>query len=131
MRLEKVPKNVNEYIAHFPPNFQTLLKQIRATIQKNAPDALEMISYRMPAYKYLGMLCYFSAHKNHVSLHAYPSAVTAFKKELTVYKVGKGSIQFQLDQTLPLELIAAIVEFRVAENLEKSETKKRLKSKIR
>jgi uncharacterized protein YdhG (YjbR/CyaY superfamily) len=116
--------NVDEYIAGFPKEIQQLLKAVRATIKKAAPKAEEMISYQMPAYKYHGSLVYFAAFKNHIGFYATPTGHTAFKKELSVYKEGKGSVQFPHNQPLPLALISRIVKFRVKENLEREKTKK-------
>ena len=114
---------MDDYIAGFPEDIQILLEDLRNTIRKAAPDAEEVLSYAMPAYKYHGMLLYFAAYKNHIGFYATPTGHAAFKKELSVYKEGKGSVQFPLDQPLPLDLIARIVKFRVKENLEIAEEK--------
>lgn len=126
MKVEKVPENVEEYIANFPSNIQDLLTQIRVAIKAAAPNAQEMISYRMPAYKHQGMLLYFAAHKSHIGLYPYPSAMATFAKEIVKYKgkEAKGSLHFQFDEPLPLALISSIVKFRVAENEEKAALKK-------
>ena len=76
-----------------------------------------MISYKMPAYKYHGMLVYFAAFKNHIGFYATPTGHKEFEKELASYKQGKGSVQFPLNQPLPLSLISKIVKFRAQENL--------------
>ena len=120
-------KNVDEYITGFSKNTQVLLAQIRTTIRQAAPDAEEVISYSMPAFKYHGMLVFFAAFKNHIGFYATPTGHEAFKKELSVYKEGKGSVQFPLDKPLPLGLITKIVKFRVKENLEKAKTKSKKK----
>lgn len=117
--------NVDEYIAGFPKEIQQLLKAVRAAIKKAAPKAEEMISYQMPAYKYYGSLVYFAAFKNHIGFYATPTGHTAFKKELSVYKEGKGSVQFPHNQPLPLALISRVVKFRVKENLEREKNKKK------
>src|SRR4051812_15280363 len=122
MKVNK-PNNVNAYIAIFPPTTRELLEQVRATIQKAAPKAEEVISYGMPAYKYNGMLVYFAGYKHHIGFYPTGSGIAAFKKELSVYKGAKGSVQFPLDQPLPLSLIAKMVKFRVKENTEKEKTK--------
>ena len=114
------PENVEEYIAGFPKNTQILLEQIRATIVKAAPQAEEVISYQMPAYKHNGILVYFAAYKNHIGFYPTASGIEAFKKELSVYKGAKGSVQFPLDKPMPLNLISKIVKFRVKKNLEKA-----------
>src|SRR2546423_15286514 len=114
------PENVEEYIAGFPKETQILLEQIRATIVKAAPEAEEVISYQMPAYKYNGMLVYFAAYKNHIGFYPTASGIEAFKKELSVYKGAKGSVQFPLDKPMPLNLISKIVKFKVKKNLEKA-----------
>ncbi|MBA4408581.1 MAG: DUF1801 domain-containing protein [Bacteroidota bacterium] len=102
------------------------LNQVRSTIRQAAPEAEESISYGMPAYKLNGRrLVYFAGFKNHIGFYATPSGHSEFAKELSKYKQGKGSVQFPLDQPMPLELIAQIVEFRAFENLEKGKTKKK------
>ena len=121
------PPNVDLYIAGFPQNTQELLIQLRDTIKKNAPEAEEVISYQMPAYKFHGMLAYFAGYKNHIGFYPTGSGIETFQNKLTGYKTSKGTIQFQLDQPLPLDLISEIIQFRVAENLEKAKSKKKKK----
>jgi len=121
------PNNIDEYIARFPKDTQALLNQMRKTIRQAAPDAEEVISYAMPAYKFHGMLVFFAAFKNHIGFYATPTGHEAFKKELSVYKEGKGSVQFPLDKPLPLGLITKIVKFRVKENLDKAKNKTKKK----
>ena len=112
-------KDVDEYISMFPDKIQELLNKVRSTIKEAAPEAEEVISYQMPAYKYHGMLIYFAAFKNHIGLYPMVSAINKFKEELSVYKGAKGSVQFPHNKPLPLALISKIVKFRVSENLEK------------
>jgi uncharacterized protein YdhG (YjbR/CyaY superfamily) len=119
----KKPAHIDEYIGAFPNNVQEILEKIRATIQKAAPDAKEKISYSMPAFEQNGIVVYFAAFKNHIGLYALPSGHETFRKELSKYKSGKGSVQFPLDQPMPFDLIAKIVKFRVKENLEKTNKK--------
>lgn len=113
------PVNVDEYIAGFPNDVQEVLEKIRMTIHKAAPDAKEKISYSMPAFEQNGTVVYFAAFKNHIGLYALPSGHEEFKKALSKYKSGKGSVQFPLNQPMPYDLITKIVKFRVKENLEK------------
>lgn len=110
-------KDFDEYISIQTPEVQILLNQIRQTIKKAAPEAEEVISYQMPAFKYHGILVYFAAFKNHIGFYATPNGHSEFKEELSVYKQGKGSVQFPLTKPLPLDLITKIVKFRVKENL--------------
>lgn len=113
----KVASNVDDYIAGFPPNVQSAMKKIRSLIRKHAPEAVEGISYGMPGYKTHGKpLVYFAAYEHHIGFYATPTGHTQFKKELSKYKQGKGSVQFPLDEPMPYELIARIVQFRVEEN---------------
>ncbi len=123
MKMSK-PNDIEEYIAGFPASTQTILKQIRSTIKKAAPKAEEVISYGMPAYKLNGMLVFFAGYKNHIGFYATPNGHKAFKKELSVYKQGKGSVQFPIDEPMPLSLIIRIVKYRVKENLLKEQTKR-------
>lgn len=119
------PKDIDGYIASFSPEVQKLLEQVRATIHKAAPDAIEAISYAMPTFKLNGNLVHFAAFTNHIGFYALPSGNVAFQKELTPYKTGKGSIQFPFNKPLPLDLITKIVHFRIEENAQKAELKKK------
>ena len=118
------PKNVDAYIKQFPKDVQATLQELRNTIKTAAPKAEEIISYKMPAYKYHGMLVYFAGYKNHIGFYAAPTGHDAFKKELSIYKSGKGSVQFPLDKSLPLRLVSQIVKFRVLQNEAKAAAKK-------
>jgi uncharacterized protein YdhG (YjbR/CyaY superfamily) len=125
--MNKTIKDIDTYIALQPIEVQKKLELIRLSIHKIALNAEEVISYGMPAFKYHGMLVYFAAFKHHIGFYALPSGNAAFQKELSLYKHGKGSIQFPLDKPLPLALIKKIVKFRIKENLEKEANKKQLK----
>jgi uncharacterized protein YdhG (YjbR/CyaY superfamily) len=106
--------NIDEYISKFPPSTQKLLQQVRMTVSKAAPTAEETISYGMPAFRYKGkIIIYFAGYKNHIGVYATPAGHAAFQKELSAYKQGRGSVQFPLDQPMPLDLIKRIVAFRV------------------
>ncbi len=119
------PANTDEYIASFPEDTQKLLKQLRAAIKKAAPKAEEVISYQMPTYKLNGALVHFAGYEKHIGFYPTPSAIAAFKKELSAYKSSKGAVQFPLDKPLPLVLVTEIVKFRVKEDSEKAATKKK------
>ncbi len=127
MATERNPE-VDRYIADFPPPTQELLEQMRHTILKAAPGAEEVIAYKMPAYRLHGVLMYFAGYKGHIGFYPSGSGIEAFKKELSVYKGAKGSVQFPLDKPLPLALITKIVKLRVKENLEKAKEKELKKS---
>ena len=118
------PHDIDKYIAGFTKEKQKLLKQLRYTIRKAAPNAQETISYGMPAFKQDGMLVYFAAWKDHVGFYPTSSGIKAFKNYLSAFKVSKGTVQFPLDKPLPTGLVTKIVKFRVRENLEKRAKKK-------
>ncbi|CAN5452527.1 DUF1801 domain-containing protein [soil metagenome] len=118
-------KTTDDYIEEQPTKVRERLETLRTTILKAAPKAEETISYQMPAFKLNGMLVYFAAFKNHIGFYAMPTGHHAFTKELSVYKTGKGSVQFPLDKPLPVRLITKIVKFRVKENLERVKAKKK------
>lgn len=120
-------KTVDEYFNTFPESTLKLLKEFRKAIHEAAPEAEELISYNMPAFKFYGMLVYYAAYKNHIGFYPFGSGIEAFKKELSVYKGAKGSVQFPLDKPLPLDIIKKIVKFRVKQNLEKAAVKQKKK----
>jgi uncharacterized protein YdhG (YjbR/CyaY superfamily) len=116
--MEKEGATVEEYILSFPKEVQDRLQLIRKVIKNNAPEAIENIAYGMPAYKMNKKpLVYFGGYAKHIGFYATPTGHEKFKKQLSLYKQGKGSVQFPLDQPLPLDLIAEIVKFRVLENM--------------
>ena len=114
---------IDDYINSFPKDIQELLKQIRLTIKNTAPEAIETINYKMPTFQFNGNLVHFAAYKQHIGFYPAPSGIEAFKKDLSEYKWAKGSVQFPLDKTIPLDLIAEIVKFRVIENSKKNNRK--------
>lgn len=118
--MQKPFKDIDDYIISFPEDIQEILRQILETIRQAAPGAEEVISYGMPALKIAGKpLVYFAAFKNHIGFYATPTGHREFADELSKYKQGKGSVQFPLNQPVPLDLIERITRFRVKENLSK------------
>lgn len=115
---------IDEYMETFPQDVKTRLQMIRQAIREIAPEAEETIKYRMPTFTLHGNLVHFAAFKHHIGFYPTPSGTETFKKELSAYKTAKGSIQFPLDQPLPMPLIRRIVKFRVKENRERSQKKK-------
>jgi len=112
----KVFRTIDEYIVTFPRNVQVILKELRRTIRDSAPEAEEAITYGMPAFKLNGNLVFFAAFKNHIGFYPTPSAIEAFKEELSDYEVSKGTIRFPMNRPVPLDLVRRIVAYRVKEN---------------
>lgn len=126
---EKHPLTIDEYIETFPEETQLLLLEIRAAIKAVAPQAEETINYQIPTFKLHGNLVHFAGFKNHIGFYPAPSGIEAFKEQLSGYKGAKGSVQFPIEEPLPIGLIQEIVKFRVKENLEKAADKKSKKKK--
>lgn len=127
MKNRKVPENIDEYIAGFPPAVSQSLIKLRDAIRKAAPDAEEKISYQMPLFKQKGVLAYFACHTNHIGFYPGPSAIQAFKEELAGYYTSTGTVQFPLGKPLPLKLISQMIKFKLLTNLEKELLKKNKK----
>ncbi|HQV69283.1 MAG TPA: DUF1801 domain-containing protein [Thermoflexales bacterium] len=121
---KKTFNTIDEYIATFPAETQKLLGQVRAAVKNAAPDATEKISYQMPTFFLNGNLVHFAAYKNHIGFYPTPNGIAEFEPELSVYQRAKGSVQFPINQPLPLDLIGRIVKYRAAENAKKAATKK-------
>lgn len=118
------PATIDEYIAGFPENVQERLEKMRTVIAAAAPKAAEAITYAMPTFMFNKKhVIHFAAFKNHIGFYAAPTGHEAFKKELSLYKTGKGSVQFPHDQPLPLQLITRIVKFRMKAVAEKQAKK--------
>lgn len=120
----RAPETVDEYIAGFPPDVQVTLQKLRATIRKAAPDAQETIKYRMPTYVVNGNLVHFAAFHDHIGFYPAPTGIEQFRKELSRYATGKGTLQFPLDEPIPLGLVRRVVLFRVKENRARAAKKK-------
>ena len=117
-------KTVEDYMSALAPDTRAILEEVRKTIAKAAPKAEEVISYNMPAFRLHGMLVWYAAFKNHIGLYPRASGIEVFKKELSGYKMAKGSVQFPIDEPMPLSLITKIVKYRVKENMEEVKSKK-------
>jgi uncharacterized protein YdhG (YjbR/CyaY superfamily) len=114
-------KDIDAYINLQPEDVRPALEKLRQTIKTAAPDAEEVISYRMPAFKYHGMLAGFAAAKNHYGFYPWNGrTVLEFKDELAGYETSKGAIRFPKDKPLPIALIKKIVKARMKENIGKN-----------
>lgn len=122
-------KDIDSYIATHPESVRKILEKLRTTIRKAAPDAEEVISYQMPAFRYHGILVYFAAFQNHIGFYPTGKGINAFREELSAYEGSKGTVRFPFGTPIPFDLITRIVKFRVAENLAKNELKVSAKGK--
>ena len=118
MKGKKQPETIDEYIETFPKDVQIILQKMRQTVRKVAPEAEETISYQIPTFKLNGNLVHFAAFKDHISFFPTSSARVAFKKELSKYKGGKGTIQFPIEEQIPYDLVKKIAIFRRKQNLQ-------------
>lgn len=117
------PESIDQYIAARPPQARAILRKLRSTIQRAAPEAEETISYRIPAFRMHGILIFFAAFKNHIGV--FPPIRGDAKLEAAVAKYAgpKGNLKFPLDAPIPYALIARIARFRVKQNLAKARGK--------
>jgi len=117
-------KTVDEYFSTLSHDSKGIMEQVRNTIKQAAPQATEVISYNMPAFKMHGILVYYAAHTAHIGFYPTASPIEIFKDELSAYKYSKGAIQFPVDKPMPLDLISKIVKFRVQQDQAKAKKKK-------
>lgn len=109
-------KTVDQYLATVPDAERAELERLRAFVRNLVPEAIESISYGMPAYKYKNKpLFYFAAFKDHLSVFATPGPNELLKDKLAAYKTSKGTIQFTLDHPLSDDLLTDILALRKAE----------------
>jgi uncharacterized protein YdhG (YjbR/CyaY superfamily) len=128
MATEKIKfQTADEYISSFPKNVQDILEEVRAAIKKAVPDAEEVISYQIPAFKFHGWIFYYSAYTNHFSLSCPPpfTIFEEFKKELQPYELSKSTIRFPMEKPVPSGLITKMSKFRAKANMETEKTKKK------
>ncbi len=123
----KKPASIDEYIAGFDPEVREILEAIRRTIRKAAPEAAEVISYQMPAFKQHGILVYFAAWKKHIGLYPPVSGDAELEQAVAPYAGEKGNLQFPLNEPMPYDLIERIVKHRVQQNEAKAKAKRKQK----
>ena len=114
------PRNIDEYIASFSPDVQSILEKSRMTIRNAAPGAQETISYKIPAFRLNRILVYFAAFKNHIGLYPPVKGDASLMKAISAYAGEKGNLQFPLDRPIPYGLIKRIVKVRAKQNLSKT-----------
>ena len=118
-KMKKGIESIDEYFRSFPKHIQQKLRELRTVIREQAPQAQEKIASQIPTFYLNGNLVHFAAYAKHIGFYPTSSGIRAFRGKLSNYKTSKGTIQFPLNEPLPLELIRKIVRFRVAENMKK------------
>jgi uncharacterized protein YdhG (YjbR/CyaY superfamily) len=116
---------VNEYIASFPPDVRAILRRVRQVVRKAAPDAEEIISYRMPALRQGGVLVYYAAFRNHLGLYPPVRGDTRLEKAIAPYAGPKGNLRFPFDQPIPYALIGRITAFRLKQTLARATARRK------
>jgi len=117
------PATIDEYSARFAPDVQVILNRVREAIKAAAPDAKEVISYQMPAFRGRTILVYFAARKEHIGLYPPVSGNAKLVKDCARYAGPKGNLQFPIDEPIPYALITRIVKHRMAQDAMKRQSK--------
>ena len=117
--LHTLPTPITDYILQFPADVQQKLNELRAAILEIVPDATEKIAYGIPTFFLKGNVVHFAGYKSHIGFYPGADGIEAFAGELGAYKLSKGTVQFPLDQPLPLDLVKRITTFRKEQNLAK------------
>jgi len=126
------PRDVDRYIASFPPAVQRQLRKVRRAIRSTAPGAHEVISYGIPAYGLNGVgLLSFAAWKRHIALYPAPTGSPRFNKQLQPYRSAKSTVRFPLDEPLPIDLIVQVVKLRIKNSVERARKKAQRRRKQR
>ena len=125
MAKSKKPRDIDCYISQFTADVQAILEKVRTTISNAAPDAREVISYMMPAFKQHGILVYFAAWKTHIGLYPPISGDKSLEKAVAKYAGPKGNLQFPLDEPIPFDLIERLVQMRVKQDSAKAIAKRK------
>lgn len=117
--------DIDAYIEASRSDVRPILEEIRRIMITSAPDATELISYGMPAFRMHGILLYFAAFKSHIGLFPPVSGDAALEKALAPYAGPKGNLKFPLDQPMPWSLIRRIVRLRVKQERARAAAAKR------
>lgn len=123
--MRKRYKSIEEFIKDFPAETQVILQKVRNTIKETVPDAQEVISYNIPSFQLNGSyVIYFAGYKNHIGLYPIPRGNESFNKKIATFVKGKGTIQFPLNQPIPLDLIKQMTLLLKKDNQERVKLKK-------
>lgn len=112
-------ETVDGYLADVPEAQRPTVEKLRMTIKAAIPEAEEVISYNMPAYRHNGVLLYFGVFAKHIGLYPTPSGIKAFEDKMEGFQYAKGSVKFPFDQEMPWELVKEIAQFRLNERKSK------------
>jgi uncharacterized protein YdhG (YjbR/CyaY superfamily) len=111
-------KAIEDYLAKAPEPARKMLEEIRTIVREAAPaETVEVFSYGMPGFRYMGSLLWYGAFKNHCGFYpGSPPMIKSLAEELKGYKTTKGAIQFPYGKPVPAALVKKIVKLRAAEN---------------
>jgi len=116
--VQKGPKNIDEYIAGYPPDVQAILRKFRVTIRDAMPDAEETIKYGMPHFTQKGKgVIAFAAWKKHIAIYTVPAGTEKFQREIAPYRAAKSTARFPLNKPIPYPLISQLAKFKLKEHL--------------
>jgi uncharacterized protein YdhG (YjbR/CyaY superfamily) len=104
---------IDDYIAKYPPEVQARIEKVRSCIKEIIPDAEEVFSYGVPAFKLKKVVVMYAAHKEHIGFYPMPQTIEAFKDKLTDYSYAEGTVRFPHNKDLPLDLIKEMVTYRL------------------
>jgi uncharacterized protein YdhG (YjbR/CyaY superfamily) len=111
------PKTVDEYFNCLQEPALSALYKMREAIQSTVPpEAVEFISYGVPAFKLKRVLVWYAAFADHCSLFPTNAVILAFKDELKGFTTSKGTIHFSLSKPMPIALIKKLVKTRIAQD---------------
>jgi len=122
--------SVDQYLAAQPSTSQAVLARVRAALRKALPDADEIISYQIPAYRFPGgIVLFFAGWKQHFSIYPVtPGVLAAFGEEIAPYVASKGTLRFPLSERVPMRLITRIAKLRAKEVLERVQVRAKRKA---
>ena len=120
-------KTVGQYIRALPVPVRAQAEKLRRTIRDAAPQAKEVISYNMPAFRMNGTLVYFAGYTKHIGFYPTAAPIRVFKAELSRYATSKGAIRFPLERGIPASLVRKIVKYRIEEDVKRGASRRRKK----
>jgi uncharacterized protein YdhG (YjbR/CyaY superfamily) len=112
-------ESIDAYIDSLPRDVQGMMSKLRGVVRKAAPDAVEIIRYRMPTFFLDGNLIHFAAYKKHIGMYPMPHGNAALRKAMEPYRAAKDALRFPMDKALPFSLIEQVIAHRVKETAAK------------
>lgn len=103
-------QNVDEYFDSLKPDVRPLMDELRGLIRRRVPDAEELLSYGVPAFKKGRIFFFYAAFKKHIGIYPPVEGDDDLMMALKPFRGDKGNLKLPLNQPMPWDLIDRVLD---------------------